>query len=161
MDSTLEFRLRCLTRDSIENQPISIPEFERSRIQRAIDYYADLVGTLVGIVILIIVMLAWVPIGPALKFDSNWWLLIGTYAGLVGLNDGFVLRNICNVLGKYEDAAFEELTYDDLAALSKIGIQPEGERIEARSFALRISMTMGDICSHELTVVLGVVTISD
>lgn len=26
--------------------------------------------------------------------NDNWWLLIGTYAGLIGMNDGFVLRNV-------------------------------------------------------------------
>lgn len=53
-------------------------------------------------------------IGPALHFDANWWLLIGTYAGLIGLNDGFVLRNICAVLSNYEDEQFAHVTYDDV-----------------------------------------------
>jgi low-affinity ferrous iron transport protein len=52
-----------------------------------------------------------VAIGPALSFDSNWWLLIGTYAGLIGMNDGFVLRNVHNVLHGYEDAQFVQVTY--------------------------------------------------
>lgn len=33
----------------------------------------------------------WICIGPLLPFSSSRWLLIGTYAGLVGMNDGFVL----------------------------------------------------------------------
>jgi len=117
VDATLEFRLRSVTGDQVENCSIAIPIPIRTRIQRGIDYYADLVGTLVGMVILILVLVVWIAIGPALSFNANWWLLIGTYAGLVGLNDEFVLRNICNVLGGYEDAEFAQVTYDDMDLL--------------------------------------------
>lgn len=80
-DSALERRLRAVTGDTIENPVITIPERDRSNIQRAIDYYADLVGTLTGVAILGIIIVAWLACGPALRFNANWWLLIGTYAG--------------------------------------------------------------------------------
>jgi len=86
LDSALELRLRTAIDNTIENAPIAISAPKRSRIQCGIDYYADLVGTFVGIAILIFVIIVWVVIGPALHFEANWWLLIGTYAGLIGLN---------------------------------------------------------------------------
>jgi low-affinity ferrous iron transport protein len=160
VDSALELRLRSATSDKVKNSSITIPIPRRTRIQRAIDYYADLVGTLVGIVILILVLVVWIAIGPALSFNSNWWLLIGTYAGLVGLNDGFVLRNICNVLGDYEDAEFAQVTYDDMDLLEVIGVtQLSEERAADNSLTCRISIAMGNFCSHELTVVFGALTI--
>jgi len=97
-DAALELRLRTLTGDRIQNVAVTIPAPKRGRLQCGIDYYADLVGTLLGIAILFFVMIIWVVVGPAMSFDSNWWLLIGTYAGLIGLNDGFVLRNVQNIL---------------------------------------------------------------
>ncbi|KAL5116248.1 hypothetical protein ACEQ8H_005806 [Pleosporales sp. CAS-2024a] len=102
----------------------------RSSIQRAIDYYADLVGTLTGIVILVVVIVVWVVCGPALGFDANWWLLIGTYAGLVGLNDGFVLRNICQVLGDHEDEQFAKVMEEDLHVFAMTGMEAGDENCQ-------------------------------
>ncbi|KAH6680173.1 Low affinity iron permease-domain-containing protein [Halenospora varia] len=160
VDSALELRLRTITGDTMENAPIVIPAAKRSRIQRGIDYYADLVGTLVGIAILIFVIIVWVAIGPALHFDANWWLLIGSYAGLIGLNDGFVLRNVCTVLGDFDNEQFTQVEYEDMDMLAVIGVEKlKEERVADNSFTCRISVRVGDICSHELTVVLGAITI--
>jgi len=160
VDAVLELRLRTITGDKMENGPVIIPVPKRSRIQRGIDYYADLVGTLLGIAILFLVIVVWIVVGPAMSFNSNWWLLIGTYAGLVGMNDGFVLRNVSNVIGGYENAEFTQLTYDDMGMLALIGVtQLNEERVAENSLSCRISTAMGNFCSHELTVVLGVATI--
>lgn len=105
-DAALEVRLRTATGDRIDNKTVVIPPPKRGRLQRGIDYYADLVGTLIGVAIMFFAMIIWVVIGPAMSFDSNWWLLIGTYAGVIGLNDGFVLRNVQNILGAYKKAQF-------------------------------------------------------
>jgi low-affinity ferrous iron transport protein len=160
VDAALELRLRTATSDSIENRPVVIPAPKRGRIQRGIDYYADLVGTLLGIAILFFVIIIWVVIGPAMSFNSNWWLLIGTYAGLIGMNDGFVLRNVHNVLGGYENAEFVQLAYDDMEMLALIGVTQLNEgRVADNSPSCRISMSVGNFCSHELTVILGGVMI--
>ncbi|KAF2998943.1 low-affinity Fe(2+) transport protein [Curvularia kusanoi] len=159
-DSTLELKLRELTGDQTENPSIVMPEQKRSTIQRVIDYYADLVGTLAGIAILVVVIIAWIACGPALRFDSSWWLLMGTYAGLVGLNDGFVLRNICQVLGDYEDEQFSQVDMEDQNTLAIIGVEsPVEERATVESFSYRMSVRVGWFCSHELTVVSGVIAI--
>jgi low-affinity ferrous iron transport protein len=160
VDTALEVKLRTATGDNTENPAVTIHAPKRGRIQRAIDYYADLVGTLTGIVILVFVIIVWVAIGPVLHFDATWWLLIGTYAGLIGLNDGFVLRNICTVLGNYEDQQFTEVDYGDMDMLTVIGVEKvEEERVADNSLTCRISIRLGDVCSHELSVVLGVITI--
>lgn len=159
-DCALERRLRELTGDQVENPAIVVSEQKRSAVQRVIDYYADLVGTLAGIVILVVVIIAWVACGPVLRFSSNWWLLMGTYAGLVGLHDGFVLRNICQVLGDYEDEQFAAVDMEDEEILVAIGIPfVTEERITAQSFSYRVSVRVGYFCSHQWTVVSGVVFI--
>jgi low-affinity ferrous iron transport protein len=160
VDAALEVNLRGVTGDTVPNPVVVIPAPKQSKIQRAIDYYADLVGTLVGIVILLAVFVLWVAIGPALHWDSNWWLLIGTYAGLVGLNDGFVLLNVGTVLGSFETAQLTEVEYEDMDMLAAIGVShiPE-ERVADNSLTCRISVSLGNMLSHELTVVLGVISI--
>jgi low-affinity ferrous iron transport protein len=160
VDTALELRLRTATGDRIKNETVVIPSPSRSGLQRVIDYYADLVGTLLGIAILFFVIIVWVVIGPALSFDSNWWLLIGTYAGLVGMNDGFVLRNVQHTLGCYENAEFARLMSDDKNMLAVAGVpQLDEEKIADDSLNYRISVMVGNLCSHEITVVLGVVLI--
>jgi len=159
-DAALELRLRTVTGDTIANQTCVIPAPKVDRIQRGINYYADLVGTLLGIAILFLVLIVWVVIGPALSFDSNWWLLIGTYAGLIGMNDGFVLRNVYNQIGRYENAQFDQQNFEDMDMLSLIGVTEfTEERVVNKSLSSRISIAMGNFCSHEMTVVLGAVTI--
>ena len=160
VDAALEFRLRSVSGDAIANKIITIPAPTRNKIQRAIDWYADLVGTLTGIVILILVIFIWVFIGPSMHFDSNWWLLIGTYAGLIGLNDGFVLLNVHSIFCGYEDEELTRVTHDDLDMLAEIGVtSSKEERVSDNSFSCRISIIMGSFCSHRHTVVLGVVSI--
>ncbi|KND93996.1 Low-affinity iron/zinc ion transport protein fet4 [Tolypocladium ophioglossoides CBS 100239] len=160
VDSAIELKLRTMTGDDMPNETVVIPAPKMNRVQRAIFYYADLVGTLTGIAILIIVMVVWVVIGPAMQFNSNWWLLIGTYAGLVGLNDGFVLRNVQSKFNDYEDEAFEETNLSDKAIFEDISIpDPAEEYVQHKTLSYRLSMAMGVICAHEITVILGVVLI--
>ncbi|KAK5628818.1 hypothetical protein RRF57_004533 [Xylaria bambusicola] len=160
VDSAIELKLRTMTGDTTPNPTIVIPAPKVNKLQRAIFYYADLVGTLVGVAILIIVVVVWLSIGAVLSFNSNWWLLIGTYAGLVGLNDGFVLRNVQFQLNAYENGAFEEANLEDLSVFAGIGLPDAAtDRIQDNSFSHRLSAKMGIICAHEITVVLGVVLI--
>lgn len=155
-DSLLELKLRTLTGDIIPNEPVIIPKLKVNKIQRAIDYYADLIGTLVGIAILLAVLITWVVIGPVMSFSSNWWLLIGTYSGLIGMNDGFVLRNIYHVLRTHEDVQFNQVKMDDLDLLTVINKpNPNNGKIVPNTLSTRISLAVGKFCSHELVVLTG------
>lgn len=159
-DAAIESRLRYLTEDDDENIAVVLPAPKVNILQRAIYYYADFVGTLVGIAILIAAIVAWVAIGPALHFNANWWLIIGTYAGLVGMNDGFVLRNMQNRLGRYIDAEFSRVDYEDERLYALIDIpMPEKETIGRPSLSEKVSEMVNRVSSHELTVVAGVLTI--
>lgn len=160
VDSEVELKLRGLTGDADENPVVVIPAPRVNGIQRAIFYYADVVGTLVGIALLIIVMVVWICIGPAMRWDDNWWLLIGTYAGLVGLVDGFVLRNVQQRLHQYEEAALESAKLEDVAMSDEMGVPPPDRAVvNLGSVNYRLSNAMGVICAHELTVILGVVVV--
>lgn len=159
-DAALELRLRTITGDTTPNPAVSIPALKVSKIQRGINFYADLVGTLIGIAILFVVLGIWVVLGPVMSFNSNWGLLIGTYAGLIGMNDGFVLRNIYNQIGRLEDAQFVQQNLDDLDIMALIGVTELGEeRVEDVSLSCRISVVTGDWCSQEWTVISGFLTI--
>ena len=74
-DAALERKLRAVTGDKLPNDVVVIPPQHINVLQRAIYYYADLVGTLVGVVLLIIVIIVWLAIGPLLKFSDTWYVM--------------------------------------------------------------------------------------
>lgn len=170
-DAALELKLRAATGDVLPNEIVTIEAPSVGRIQRWINFYADLVGTLLGIVILILVLVIWAAIGPAMSFDSDWWLLIGTYAGLVGMNDGFVLRNILDDIAGYENVQFQMQIEDDaemmatIAPRATIGSPSASEHSvqfavpPKPSLSYRISLKMGWVCSHRYMVVAGFISI--
>ncbi|CAK7205597.1 hypothetical protein SEUCBS139899_008375 [Sporothrix eucalyptigena] len=160
VDSTIELKLRTITGYVIPNPTVIVPAPKMGRIQRCIFYYADIIGTLVGIAILIVVIVVWVCIGPAMEFNSNWWLLIGTYAGLVGLNDGFVLRNVQACLNDYESDAFDGVSLQDMGIMMDTGIpEVEAEQVRMNRLNYRLSNRMGIVCASEITVILGAVLV--
>lgn len=159
-DAALELRLRAVTGDTTPNPAVNIPAPKVSKIQRGINFYADLVGTLLGIAILFLVLGIWVVLGPVMSFGSNWGLFIGTYAGLIGMNDGFVLRNVYNQIGRHEDTQFAQQNLDDMEIMALMGVMELGEeRIVDSSLSCRISIATGNWCSHEWTVILGFFTV--
>jgi low-affinity ferrous iron transport protein len=160
VDAALELKLRTMTGDQQDNELIVIPPPAANVVQKVIFYYADVVGTLVGIVILIIVIIIWLAVGPVMLFSSNWWLFIGTYAGLVGMNDGFVLRNVQSKLSDYEDLEFDKVNADDAALFEITGLRmPDRVCVQTRSLTNRVSSAMNKVCAHEITVIAGFLVI--
>lgn len=159
-DSTLEQKLRLLSGDTLDNQPVIIPAPKVNPLQRAIYYYADIVGTLVGVGLLLLVTVIWILLGPVMSFNSNWWLLIGTYAGLVGMNDGFVLRNVQSRLRSHEDHQFLAVDSEDAGLFGTIGVCPPKKGVvQSHTLTHRISCAMGRTCAHEAMVLAGFLTI--
>lgn len=161
IDSYLEAHLRDLTDDKQSNPQVIIPPPKVNKLQRAIFYYADFVGTLVGIAILVTVIIAWLATGPVFRFSSDWWLFIGTYAGLVGMHDGFVLRNLQARLTSYVDQGMDVLHQADKDIFLDLGLPfPEvKDREQNLTVSERVSIMVGRVSSHELVVLAGVLTI--
>jgi low-affinity ferrous iron transport protein len=164
LDAALEAKLRLMSDDDIPNNEVVIPPAKVGGLQRAINYYADVIGTLVGIVLLIIVTVVWICIGPALNFNANWWLIIGTYAGLMGMNDGFVLRNVQARLLEHEEPQYARILSNDRQLLQDLNLPaPTMDAALLKTLeptmSRRVSDKMNKICGHELMVILGVVVI--
>ncbi|CAG8397393.1 unnamed protein product [Penicillium salamii] len=157
-DATIELKLRELNQDQFPNPAEIISPRKEGCFQTAIYYYADLIGTLVGIIVLVVVIIAWVAVGPIFKHDRTWWLLIGTYAGLVGLFDSFVLRNIqAKVHDSISDQtqlvrACDEPIFADLSMPL-----PPISTLSHHSLTHPLSRSMDKISSHLLMVVAGLI----
>lgn len=162
LDEALEFQLRQKTGDTEPNAEITIYPRKVNRLQRAISYYADLVGTLVGIALLMTVIVVWLVIGPSLHFSSNWWLIIGTYAGLIGMHDGFVLHNIQSQLNQHHELAMAEVLQadaDNLAAIGLTRVQSRAANNTKVSITQWLSCRLSYICAHEYAIILGIILI--
>lgn len=160
VDSSVELKLRILSGDTEPNATVVVPAPPLGTFQRIIFYYADVVGTLVGIALLFVVLIIWAGIGPVMQWNNNWWLFIGTYAGLIGLIDGFVLRNVQQRLHQYERLALEEAKLEDIGLSDEIAVPaPEKTKVNHSSINYRLSNKMGIICAHEITVILGILLV--
>jgi low-affinity ferrous iron transport protein len=169
LDSSLETRLREMTCDYQPNPKIIISPPETTRTERFIDIYAYIVGSGVGVALTTIVVITWLSLGHLMKWDSNWWLIIGTYTGLVGFVDGFVLRNVYFRQSAILETHLQALVSADSEILNLLGLSfASGNGEEARdgaqekkSLGLRISERTIYICALPAAVIgsLGVVLV--
>lgn len=156
LDCSLEKTLRHLTQDDLANATEVIVPPKESFLQVLVFYYADVVGTLAGIVILVIVVITWAALGPVFAYNNTWWLLIGTYAGLVGLFDSFVLRNVQAKVHGYIGGQAHSVEEGDTAIFSEVSVPtPAVETVGEQSLSRRISRRMDKISSHLMMVVAG------
>ncbi|KAJ5392009.1 Low affinity iron permease-domain-containing protein [Penicillium cosmopolitanum] len=157
LDAKLERELRRVSRDELPNLTVTIAPPKESYLQMVIFYYADIIGTLVGIIILVLVVIAWVVVGPVFHFNNTWWLLIGTYAGLVGLFDSFVLRNIQSKVNEYVTEQVVCLEKQDMMLYSGLSVPIPRVQLRPPSLSQRVSHYINTISSHLLMVVAGLV----
>lgn len=156
LDSTLEKELRRLSEDDLPNQMEVILPPKENFLQVVIFYYADIIGTLVGMIFLVLVIIAWAAVGPVFHFNSNWWLLIGTYAGLVGLFDSFVLRNIQGKVHQYINSQIRIVEKGDLGLFAGLSMAiPSTGSTKRPSLSQRVSRWMDAVSSHLFMVIAG------
>ncbi|KAF4627472.1 hypothetical protein G7Y89_g10686 [Cudoniella acicularis] len=147
-DEELERLLRKLTGDTQPNPTFTIQQPPSGKMERLTDWYAYLAELGVGVAISTVVVVVWISIGNFMHWNSNWWFIIGTYTGLVGFVDGFVLRNVyfreTNVINHHLGQLLETDTqtyciFQDSAR--------ETSTTTKTSLGYRISRTTGAICS--------------
>ncbi|KAI7904041.1 low-affinity Fe(II) transport protein [Cokeromyces recurvatus] len=147
-DISLEVLLRKALDDNQPNPTISVDPPKVSRGIRAIDYYGDVVGTGIGAFISVCVFIIWLSIGDIMNWNDNWWLIIGTYTGLVGFIDGFVLRNIYFRLDLWLDEHFDYIKKADEGLYQYLNISLPTKPVEKNnSIITTVSNWMGYICA--------------
>ncbi|KAF7901242.1 hypothetical protein EAF00_003463 [Botryotinia globosa] len=157
VDSEVEWRLREITNDYQPNPIFEIPTPTISRIERSIDIFADVMGSGVGLLITLIVTVVWIAVGPILDFNDNWWLIIGTFTGLVGFIDGFVLRNVYYRNEKVAEVQFEKIAESDDRLLDLVNIPfPYQTPTKPRNFSTRASAAAGEFCALSVVSVASV-----
>lgn len=161
MDEKIERRLRCHFNDfETPNPVITIHSRKRGLGEKFIDWYADIIGTGVGVFITTVVFAVWLGTGHIMKWDDTWWLIIGTYTGLIGFFDGFVLRQVYFRVVHQEEGNYAALAQEDYELFQMIGIECTselfGEVEEEKSIQYKISAFINRVCSSQVSVFLSI-----
>ena len=164
-DSEIEEKLRVENGDyESENPIVTIKSSKRTRGQKIIDLYADVVGTGAGAVIAVAAIAVWLAIGNTMHWNDNWWLIIGTYTGLIGFLDGFVIREVYYRIVNEEEKNYEDVATEDIELLETLGLEcpekfsgkPPGHK---KSLDFRISVWINYVCSSQWSVLFSIAVI--
>ncbi|KUJ20485.1 Low affinity iron permease, partial [Mollisia scopiformis] len=122
VDCELEQRIRSITGDATPNEAVILEPPARRFVERGIDGYAHLVGSGLGATLSFAVFTVWLGIGHVLSWNANWLLIIGSWTGLVGFVDAFVLRNVGYRQHCILDDQVRALEEQDFALYSLLGL---------------------------------------
>lgn len=163
MDITIDLILRHETKDfKTQADVVTVKAQKRTKGEFWIDWYGDIIGTGTGVALAIIVFAAWIVVGHPMGWDDDWWLLIGTYTGLVGFIDGFVIRQNYFRNVKSEEDNYESLLEKDIEIYTILGITCPENLVRVpeepnQSIIYRISKFVNNACSHQYSVLFSVV----
>lgn len=166
IDAEVEYRLREITGDTKPNPIFEMPAVSRNWVEKKTDTFADIMGSGVGVAFSLLVTLAWICVGPILEFNDNWWLIIGTFAGLMGFVDGFVLRSLYYREEVNTKIQFQSVAISDKFLLDRLNIPFISIPVRKHGCAERISVWTGDKCGHRFApagavlIVFGLLTIA-
>ncbi|KAG2196899.1 hypothetical protein INT47_005123 [Mucor saturninus] len=159
-DCELETLLRRNTGDNEPNPVITIDPHPVTRAIRAIDYYGDVIGSGVGVSVSTVVFTVWICMGNMMNWSADWWLIIGTYTGLVGFIDGFVLRNVYFRQDVILDEQFEVLSELDESLFQYLNVTlPSKAEAQKTSLIKKISNHMGVLCAKPIAVSISILIV--
>ncbi|TQS34347.1 hypothetical protein Golomagni_05272 [Golovinomyces magnicellulatus] len=151
IDAGIEHQLRILTGDRRPNQIFTITDIKRTRTERFNDFTADIMGSGVGVVLSLAFVVIWVSVGPLMKFNDNWWLIIGSFTGLVGFVNGFVLRSLYYREEEMVKEQFQKLAEADRNLLARLNVPISIPTEQPKSLIERFSLAISDACGHRYT----------
>lgn len=156
-DCELETLLRRNSGDNEPNPVVIIEPHPVSHAIRAIDYYGDVIGSGVGVSVSAVVFTVWICMGNMMKWSPDWWLIIGTYTGLVGFVDGFVLRNVYFRQDVILDEQFQVLSKMDESLFQYLNVTIPTKPVEQKtSLIKKISNHMGVLCAKPVAVLISI-----
>lgn len=157
IDKDIEMQLRRMTGDMTPNPTVSSQAPVLSRWVKAIDIYGFIIGGSIGITISAVVLMLWISVGNDLEFDDNWWLIIGTYTGLIGFIDSFILKNVDHRETIMAEKHFNMLVEQDAKVFGLMGIESPLEHPEPKlNLQKRISKKIGHAVESTLASYMAV-----
>jgi low-affinity ferrous iron transport protein len=157
--------LRRMRGDMQPNPVAASQPLRLNRTETAIGFWAFVVGGSVRVFLSVAVGVAWLSFGDVMQFDDNWWLIIGTYTGLMGFIDGFALRKVHHRETVMADRHFAMLAEQDYRLFSILDIPVPEEDQQRRDkkargrLKSRISRWIGHICEVPAATTASVVAV--
>jgi len=145
IDAEIEYKLRELTGDVKPNPIFEVQPPKIDKLDRSIDNFGNFMGSGIGLLFSLVAAIAWVSVGPMLQFDDNWVLIIGTFTGLIGFVDGFILRNLYMRGEMDAEREFRKLQEADNKLIDRLNLtQPLRAPEPKPTLAMRISGSISD-----------------
>ncbi|POS86021.1 hypothetical protein EPUL_004146 [Erysiphe pulchra] len=151
IDAGIERQLRILTGDQKPNQIYTIPKSNYTHIERFNEVTADVMGSGLGVFISYHFIMVWFSIGYQIGFTDNWWLSIGTFMGLLGFINAFVLRSLYNREEIFVKKEFQKLAAADRLLLDQLNVPVSVPEVDESSFVERITLAISNACGHKFT----------
>lgn len=172
----IDLKIDVLLRDEAndyftESDVVCIKRQKRNKADFLIDWYGDVVGTGIGVLLAIAVLTAWIAVGHLMDYSDNWWLIIGTYTGLVGFFDGFVIRQNYFRIVNHEQENYSSVLSEEYELYSILGIQCPKNLSEIpvqadKSVTYKVSVFINKICSSKwsvlasLLIIIGLISVA-
>lgn len=152
--------LRAATGDTAPDPEVTIDPAPRNKFERGIDGYSNLVASGAGAVVSAVALAVWLGVGPVMGWSSDWWLMSGTYTGLLGFFDGPVLRNVHRREGVQINTGFQQIEASDRALCNDLGISfPEPRTAPPMKWPARWSSWMSQQISTSAAVGMSMGTV--
>ena len=138
-----------------DNPPIEISWDVSHGFERFLDWYAAFVGSGYMVVLSFVLLGAWLGIGTPLAWGDNWWLIIGTFSGLVGTLNASVLRYSMFRSEKVIEREYDALAEQDSVMYDMLSL-PFPNQVSQQSnkgVMIRTSLFFSRICATSWSVI--------
>lgn len=135
------------------NHCVQIDWSPASWFERSLDWYAAFMGSGYMVLFSFLFVGMWVGIGHPMRWGDNWWLIIGTYTGLVGTFNASVLRySLYNAETKIS-SEYDALIEEDRKVFEELQIPfPNQELSYETGPMVRLGLSFRCICGTPWTV---------
>lgn len=147
-DCELEYRARRLTSDGDKNEAIPIHWAPANKFERTLDWYAAFIGSGYMVSLSVALLALWLGIGHPLAWSDNWWLIIGTFTGVVGTFNAAVLRYSLYRFEHKTSHEYDALLEQDRAIFEDLSLPFPNQHIRYKKDVMtRISLFFSWICA--------------
>lgn len=154
-DEIVEHAARKQAGYNVDNPPIEISWDVSHGFERFLDWYAAFVGSGYMVALSFVLLGAWLGIGAPLAWGDNWWLIIGTFSGLVGTLNASVLRYSMFRSEKIIEREYDALAEQDSVMYDMLSL-PFPNQVSQQSnkgVMIRTSLFFSRICATSWSVI--------
>ncbi|KAL4515137.1 hypothetical protein Ndes2526A_g09556 [Nannochloris sp. 'desiccata'] len=147
-DCEVEYRARTLIGYDGPNEVVKIEWAAEHRFERSLDWYASFIGSGYAALISLVLFVVWLAIGHLMSWGDNWWLIVGTWTGVVGTFNAAVLRYNLYRQEEKAEAEYDILIEQDKAIFKELGLPCTNQVIDLKpNLMTRLSTFTSWVCA--------------